>query len=1315
MPSHDDITDAYPLTLLQSGMLFHSHADADTPTYHDISAVRLSGRFDEAALRATLAGVIERSDILRSSFDLTRFSTPVQLVHASVRTPLTVEDLRGLDAAEQERRVAAWTEREKATPFVLTRAPLLTVHVHVLADDDFRLSLSFHHAILDGWSLSLVTNQLITGYDARLAGRPDPATAPVTRFRDYLALEQEALASEESRAYWAGLLQDTDFTGLPRRADAGLSAVREARVHDVPLPEGLGERLRAVAAEARVPVKAVMFAAHARVLSLLSGRSRVVTGLVAGGRPETADGDQVVGLFLNTLPLVVDVTGSTWLELARRVHAAESGALPHRRYPMAQMLRDLRRPGFFETVVDHRSFRGYDMELEHLAVTGGEFFEQTNFPFTANFGTDPVTGQVRLRVNYDAAEFTDAWIAGVGGHYADALDALVTDPHAAVHATALLPGADLDRQFTEWNDTAAGWDLDRTLPELLAERAAKHPDRIAVRFGDTALTYGEFNAWANRLAHELRALGVGPDTLVGVHLHRSAELIVALAAVLKAGGAYVPLDPGYPRERLEYMLDDARVPVLLTGPGLAVPAVPEGTAVLEVDRSVAAGRPGTDPLPQAGPEHLAYVIYTSGSTGRPKGVQIPHRALLNLLFSFGRDLELTEEDRLLAVTSLSFDIAALEVYLPLLTGAELIVAPDIAVDGPRLRAAVEQSGATVVQATPSSWRLLIEAGLTGDERLRVVSGGEALPEDLARELTARFPVVWNAYGPTETTIWSCLDRVRPGEPVTLGRPIANTRVYVLDESYAPVPEGVPGDLYLAGDGLARGYSRRGDLTADRFVPDPYAGAVAEGARMYRTGDVARWLPDGRLEFLGRSDHQVKVRGFRIELGEIENVLARHPAVGRVVVMARRDQPGDARLAAYLTPEGPAAPTAAELRELAGAALPEYMVPSAFVVLDAFPLTPNGKVDRLALPAPGREETTAGAFVAPRTPTEEAIAAIWRDVLGVARVGVTDAFLDLGGNSISALRVIMRLPEITDAEVPVAALFEGGTIERLAAIVTGERQQAASTLVPLRSTGTKAPFFLVHPLGGSVFCYSELVGVLDPDRPLYAFQAPEYAGPDVPRPDSVEEIAALYLSEVRAIQPEGPYFLGGWCMGGMVSYEMARQLEAAGEEVGMLTIISASIDDPVPPRYATSESAAILGAFAGRLDVTEAELEALDPEARLAHVVRLTQGTSDERADARSVEDLRRLVQLYTRHARALLAYRDTPREPLRADAVLIRAETELFDGWHMGWQPRVGGTLLIDESPGDHFSMLEQPNVPEVARRLEDAAAGRPHGVPAAS
>ncbi|KQV15414.1 MULTISPECIES: non-ribosomal peptide synthetase [unclassified Kitasatospora] len=1308
-----DIVDAYPLTRLQSGMLYHSLLDRDTPTYHDISAIRLAGRFDRAALDEVFAGVIARSDMLRSSIDLTNFSEPMQLVHSAVPTPLTVEDLRGLPAEDQRRRAAEWTATEKATAFDLAVAPLLKLHVLVFADDDFQLNLSFHHAILDGWSLSLVTSQLLTGYDARLAGRATEleaggATAPATRFRDYLALEQQALAGQEARDFWARTLSDTEFTGLPRYPDQDLAAERTAQVYEVPLPADLTAGLRAVAARAKVPVKSVMFAAHARVLALLSGSTRVVTGRVSNGRPETADGDQVVGLFLNTLPLVAEVAGVSWIELAQQIHRQESEALAHRRYPMAQLLQDLRRPELFEVVVDHRSFRSYDMTLEQIAITGGEFFEQTNFPFTANFGTDPATGEVRLRFNYDRAEFSAGRITEIGGYYAAALAALVAEPTAPAQAAGLLADEQLTRLVSGWNDTAAPRTPGQTLPELLARRAAEHPDAVALRAGDTVLTFAELHARSNRLAWRLRELGVGPDVLVGVHLARSADLIVSLLAVLKAGGAYVPLDPGYPSERLEFMLADAEVSVLLADPELIGELDPAGARVLAVDAAATAGYPEHEPPLAVTPDHLAYVIYTSGSTGRPKGVQIPHGALLNLLQSFERDLEITDRDRLLAVTSLSFDIAGLEVYLPLMVGAELILAPDIAVDGPRLRSFLETSGATVMQATPSSWRLLVEAGLRADPALRVISGGEALPADLAAELTARFPVVHNAYGPTETTIWSCLQRVLPGAPVTLGGPIANTRVHVLDQTFGLVPEGVPGDLWISGDGLARGYLGRADLTADRFLPDPFAGTP--GARMYRTGDVVRRLPSGELEFLGRSDHQVKVRGFRIELGEIESVLARHPGVGRVVVVAREDQPGDKRLAAYLTPVGDA-PTTAELRAAVAAELPDYMVPSAFVVLDAFPLTPNGKIDRNQLPAPGREESAAGAFVEPRTATERALAEIWSDVLGVERIGVTDAFLELGGNSISALRVIMRLPDITEVELPVAALFEGGTIERIARIIDGEQEVVNSVVVALRSTGSKPPIFFVHPLGGSVFSYAELVEALDPEQPFYAVQAPEYAGPDVPRPDTMEGIAALYLSELRAIQPEGPYHLGGWCMGGMISYEMARQLQAGGEEVAMLTIVSASIDDPVPPRYVTSESAAILGAFGHKLPTTEAVLEAMDEDARLRYVIQLTHGTDDERADAATVDDLRRLVRLYQRHARALITYRDTPREPFRGDALLIRAETELFTGWDFGWKERVDGRLLIDESPGNHFSMLEQPNVPKVAARIEAAAAGQPSGV----
>ncbi|GGK79729.1 non-ribosomal peptide synthetase [Mangrovihabitans endophyticus] len=1305
MPNPSVIIDAYPLTRLQAGMLYHSLEDPDTPTYHDVSTIRLAGHFDETALRTILARVVQGSDILRSSVDLAGFSEPMQLVHASAPTPLTVDDLRELPETQQRRRVAQWAAREKVTPFDLTKPPLLRLNAHVFSDTDFQIGISFHHAILDGWSLSLVTSHLLAGYDALLAGRDAPPSTPVTRFRDYVSLEREALASAQARDYWVHTVADTEFTGLFREGGLSLTAQRQAQVHEVPLPDGLAVKLRSVAARAKVPVKAVMFAAHARVLALLSGRSRVVTGRVSNGRPETPDGDETVGLFLNTLPLVAEVAEASWIELAQRIHHQESEALPYRRYPMAQMLQDSRRREFFETVVDHRNFRSYHMQLDQITIVSEDFFEQTSFPFTANFGTDPSTGDLRLRINFDRAVFTEQRIVEIGGYYAAAFTALTAAPNASAMATDLLGAEQVHRLVRRWNDTALDLPA-RTLPELLSEQVAIRAESIALRTDEGELTFGELHARSNRLAWRLRDLGVGPDILVGVHLHRSAELIIGLLAVLKAGGAYVPLDPEYPKDRLQYMVDDARVAVLLSEPELtgalergAVPVLTVGVAD--------DGYPDHEPPLAVTPEHLAYVIYTSGSTGRPKGVQITHRALLNLLLSVQRDLRFTHRDRMLAVTSLSFDISALEVYLPLMTGAELVLAPNIAVDGLRLREFVENSNATVMQATPSSWRLLVEAGLRPDPELRVITGGEALPADLASELTSRFPAVWNAYGPTETTIWSCLQLLNPDDPVTLGHPIANTRVYVLDDACNPVPEGVPGNLYIAGVGLARGYLGRADLTADRFLPDPYG---QEGDRMYRCGDVVRRLPSGALDFLGRTDHQVKIRGFRIELGEIESVLARHPRVGGVTVIARQVRAGEQQLVAYVTPQG-AAPGAAQLRGVVASALPAYMVPAAFVVLDAFPLTPNGKIDRNRLPAPGEVRSSTETFVEPRTATERAIAEIWRDVLGLARISATDNFLELGGNSLAALRVIMRLRALAERDIPFTAL-PGGTLAELARIIDGKRETASSVVLSLRPTGGKPPLFFVHSLGGSVFSYAELCEALDPDRPFHAIQAPEYAGPQVPRPQTIEAIAELYLTDLRTVQPQGPYHLGGWCMGGIVAHEMARQLQSVGEPVGSLVIVSASIDEPVPPRYITSEAAAIVGAFADKLPITEAELEALDPDARLDRVVRLTRGTTDERPDANSVEELRRLVRLYQRHARALITYRDTPREPYRGDALLIRAERGPFTGGDYGWKRRIAGRLLIDESPGEHLSMIRDANASKLASRIEAALAGRPAGVP---
>ncbi|MEU6592567.1 amino acid adenylation domain-containing protein [Streptomyces sp. NPDC046881] len=1312
------IEDAYPLTRLQSGMLYHSHLDTTGSTYHDLSSLKIDGPFDEDRFRAVLAALLAGHEILRSSVDLTRFSEPMQLVHDAVAPPLTVEDLTGLAAAEQEARLAAWRAAEKSRPFDLATPPLLRFHVQTVSESTFWLHVSFHHAILDGWSLSLLISWLLAEYDRD--GAPEvPRLA--ARFRDYVRLERAALAGDESRAYWRDRLADTEVAELPRwgdTADTGGTAERSAIVHRVPFGAELTSRIKEFAAGARVPVKAALYAAHVAVVSLLSGRQRVVTGRVANCRPESADAERMLGLFLNSVPLVVDVAGATWQDLARRVHEAEVEALPHRRYPLGQMQRDLDRDTLFETLVDYRAMRSYgDLSLTRLKIDATEFFEQTNFPFTANFGADPTTGELGLGINYDAAQFSAEQIAAIGGYYAAALETMVGDPAGAVSRASLLSEAETHRLLRDWNDTAIdGPERHRPLPALLAETAERFPERIALRSGDRQLTYAQLYQRVNRLAGHLREHGVGPGVIVGVCMRRSADLITALLAVLWAGGAYLPLDPDYPADRLAYMLADAQAPIVLTDPGSRPPASSAKVLTVTPD-SLDEGR---NVVFSSGlrADDLAYVIYTSGSTGRPKGVQISHRALVNLLLSMIVETGLTARDRWLAITSLSFDIAALEVFAPLLVGAELRVPQGEQTQGGALVAEVRK--ATVAQATPSAWRMLIEAGLGAEPGLRAICGGEALPADLAEQLAVRMGAVWNAYGPTETTIWSCLQPVRAEEPVAIGGPLANTRVHVLDEALRPVPVGVPGELYIGGDGVARGYRNRAALTAVRFVADPFG---RPGSRLFRTGDTVRRRQDGRLEFLGRSDHQVKIRGFRIELGEIESVLATHPAVGQVVVVPRPDDQGGHRLVAYAVAAPAAEPaTPQELRAHVAASVPDYMVPSAYVWLDAYPLTPNGKIDRAALPDPDRGSTAAGRIVEPSTDTERLVAALWAQELGLDRVGATDTFRELGGHSVAALRVVLRIKEATGHEVPLASLLTGATVASVAEGVDSRRQEQGSVLVPLREAAGSGerPLFLIHPLGGTVFCYGALSDALPDDQPVFGIQAYDHVSATGPRPATVENMAAHYLRVVRSVQPEGPYRFGGWCMGGAVAYAMARQVREEGGEVEALALIDSSIADPVPPAWVDDDAAAILGAFGDELPITLEELHRIPPQRRLQHALSLAEGHL-ARPDVGNVEDLQRLVALYRRHAKALLQYRDQVHTPYDGSAVVIRGDEATHTLPDMGWGARIDGSLVVLRTPGDHRSLLSKKHVSALAARLVVAmregvgALGRFAGDPAAS
>jgi amino acid adenylation domain-containing protein len=560
---------------------------------------------------------------------------------------------------------------------------------------------------------------------------------------------------------------------------------------------------------------------------------------------------------------------------------------------------------------------------------------------------------------------------------------------------------------------------------------------------DERWTYRELDRRANQLAHHLKSLGVGAEVPVAICIERSVEMIIGILGILKAGGAYMPLDPAYPNERLAFMLEDARVSVLLTQRRLVkgLPEYETHVICLDTDWETVARASEKNPAREANVENLAYVIYTSGSTGTPKGVEIPHRALANLLNSMLRCPGLKDQDTLLAVTTLSFDIAALEIFLPLITGARAVmVSREVAADGEPLSKELVRCGATTMQATPATWRMLIETGWQGSKGLKVLCGGEALPQELAAQLLARCSSLWNLYGPTETTVWSTIHQVVRCDGATpIGRPIANTQVYILDVHLQPVPVGIAGELYIGGEGMARGYIHRPDLTGEKFLPDPFSNEP--GTRLYKTGDLGRYLPDGNIEFLGRIDHQVKVRGFRIELGDIETVLAGHPGVHHGAAMVREDEPGKKYLAAYVVAKPECPPTTRDLRLFLKEKLPEYMVPSVFVMLDYLPLTPNGKLDRKALPAPDQmRPDLESAFVAPGTPVEEALAKIWAEVLRLEWVGVHDNFFNLGGHSLLATQVMSRVRVGLKVELPLRALFEKPTIAGLSNVIMALKEE-----------------------------------------------------------------------------------------------------------------------------------------------------------------------------------------------------------------------------------------------------------------------------------
>ena len=1021
-------------------------------SYNESFTLHMRGAVNESAVKEALQQIVARHDALRVTFssegNLQRIAPQLKLEIPSV-------DLSHLGPIEREGKLQEIIRDDAHTPFRLTEGPLVRAQL-VKMDAAHRLLIfTSHHIVCDGWSTNVLLDELSKLYNALNGGAAAELPTPMS-FATYARSQADFLNGPEGakvEKFWLEQFeQPAPLLDLP--IDRPRPSVKEFKGATYRRKIGVAaySSIKKLGAKQKCTLFVTLLSGFQILLSRLSGQTDVIVGIPTAGQ-SLLDDAVLVGHCVNFIPLRGRLTGDpTAADFLAQMKQTVLAGYENQNYTYGRLVRKLslqRDPSRLpltevqfnlERVGDGMRFDGIEAEADPNPKSF------VNFDIFLNVveSKDGLT----LDCDYNTGLIDEETIARWLSHYENLLEGIVANPDQPVSRLPILNESDRRQMLVEWNQTEAEFPRNACVHQLFEAQTRATPNATAVVFEGKELSYEELDRRANRLANYLVKLGVKPGVRVGVFVERSLEMIVGLLAILKAGGAYVPMDPTYPAERISFVLEDASVPLLLTQEKLAQSLSNTSTRHIFLDTNwTAIEREGSGtPAITLTSDDLAYVIYTSGSTGKPKGVEIPHRAVVNLLSSMRKKPGLGSQDTLVAVTTLSFDIAGLELFLPLYVGAKLIIASrEVAADGSQLLAHLVTSGATVMQATPVTWKMLLEAGWDGNPQLRVLCGGEAFPRELANELVKRAKSVWNMYGPTETTVWSATSKVEAGEfPVSIGPPIDNTQFYVLDGNGQLAPVGVPGELHIGGDGLARGYFRRSELTAEKFIPDPFR--RGPNARLYKTGDLVRRLPDGAIEFLGRLDHQVKLRGFRIELGEIETALARYPGVREAVVLVREDAPGDKRLVAYVTTDHQAL-TVTAVREFLTGKLPNYMLPSAVVRMDAMPLTPNGKIDRRALPIPENSRAAReGAFMPPRTPEEKALADIWAEVIRVERVGIHDNLFELGADSLHIFQIAARANK-AGIKIAPAQFLRYRTIASLLAQMEKEKSSASKTALP----------------------------------------------------------------------------------------------------------------------------------------------------------------------------------------------------------------------------------------------------------------------------
>ena len=1298
-----------PASFAQTRLWFLDQLEENTATYNMPMTLQLVGSLNVTALSMSVQEILRRHEALRTTFKMVNGS-PVQVIADAASVTIPIIDLQHLTEVEQTSEAGRLATEEAQCPFDLANGPLVRVTLLRLGEESHVLLLTIHHIVSDGWSMGIFIQELSEFYQTFCAGQPKLLPELPIQYADFAHWQREWLSGEILQTqlnYWKQQL-----TGAPPLLELPTDRPRpsvqtfQSSSEEFKLNRELTSQLKAISQQSGTTLFMTLLAAYATLLSRYSGQDDIVVGSPIANRNRD-EIEPLIGFFVNMLVLRTQLHGNpTFTELLERVREMTLGAYDHQDLPFEKLIeelqpeRSLSYTPLFQVMFMLEPASVEELEMPGLSITplGVEGFTTTDDLLLAMEETED---GLRGDLTYNNTLFDASTIKQMVGHFQALLESIVTNPQQRIAQLPMLSASERNRLLVEWNDTHTEYPLEQCFPQLFEQQVAKTPEAVAVVFENQQLTYRELNTRANGWARYLVKQGVGAETVVALLCDRNLDFLTAILAVFKAGGAYLPLNPNHPSERLQQVLDQSQVPFVLTTNQLkpisqAISNLDSTPQILLVEELANLEGNSENLTVRCNPDNLAYLIYTSGSTGKPKGAMLEHRGMLNHLYAKVTDLQLSQTDVVAQTAPQSFDISVWQFLAVLLVGGRVEIIPNEMVAPAQLLTLVETQAISILEIVPSLLRMMLQhveiLGATQPQmsHLRwLLLTGETLAPQLCRQWFEYYPTIpmMNAYGPTE-----CSDDVThypiyqpPALEVLnlpIGYPVANTQLYILDAQLQPLPIGVAGELYVGGAGVGRGYLHNAQQTQLAFVENPFQDAtcrVSTSSRLYKTGDKARYLSDGNIEFLGRIDYQVKIRGFRIELGEIEAVLGQHPQVEEVVVIAREDQPGNQHLVAYVAVKEEIK-EANILRNFLKEKLPDYMVPSAIVILETMPLTPNGKVDRRALPAPDIQFSLTASFAPPRDNLELQLTQIWEEVLNIHPIGIRDNFFDLGGHSLLAISLIAKIQSAFGKNLSLAAFFQGATIESLANILRSSTVSPSwSTLVTIQSGGSKQPFFCVHPGAGTVLAYVDLALNLGSEQPFYGLESLGLEDEQKPY-GRVEDIAAHYIEAMQTVQPQGPYRLGGWSFGGLVAFEIAQQLQAQGQEVSLLALLdtSAVVDSEESQEQDEREYDAFLEEL---LASNNSSILGLPPELNKAQT--------------------QRLVNIFKSHIIAGNSYR---YKPYQGKVTLFLAEEGLTlesKEPTLGWGNLAQEGVDIHWIPGDHLTMVSKPNVEILAQKLQ--------------